>query len=164
MTRRSSVRVLPLVLVAFSLAACSDDGDDPGAAPSETSQTTAPATPSPTAPNTVVTTTLDPAGKAACEELSAISNEISGAFTDGVGIDEGAVLDEQQIEAVRQLGERFATVEIADEGIRELRDDVVAATTAVLLQAAAGEALTAAVAEGLTGAVLQLGSLCESGV
>ena len=97
-------------------------------------------------------------------ELSAISDEISSAFTDGVGIDEGAVLDEQQIEAVRQLGEPFAAVEIADEGLLDLRDDVVDAAAAVLLQAAAGEALTADAAGGLTGAILQLGSLCESGI
>lgn len=163
MTRRSSVRMLPFVLVAVSLVACSD-GDDPSDTPSVTTQTTAPTTSSPTAPTTLVTTSLDPAAVAACEELSTISNEISSGFTDGVGIEEGAVLDEQQIEAVRQLGDRFAAVEIADQGLLALRDDVVAATTAVLLQAAAGEALTAEVAGGLTGAILQLGSLCESSV
>lgn len=180
MTRRLSVRlVLPLLVAGLALSACGGDEDEPSSdVDSDSSASVAPETSDSEIPDsessdsetsepadteTSAGDELDEAAAASCAELDTIATDIGDQFEDGVGIEAGAVLDEQQVEAVTSLVDGFAAVDASDEELAGLVDELLATAGTVLDRAETGDALTDDDAAGFEDAFGEVANFCTSG-
>jgi len=165
MPRRRSVRlVMSLLAAGLALTACGGDEDEPsGAGDSETSASVEPEASDPASAPETSEGELDEDAAASCDELDAVATTISSEFEGGVGIEAGAVLDEQQVQAVTSLVDGFAAVDVSDEELAGLLDELLAAAGTVLDQAETGAELTEADADGFETAFGGVGSFCTTG-
>ena len=97
---------------------------------------------------------------ASCTELETIFRASTSVFQDGLGLDEGVVLSDEQAVALTAIVEGFEAVEVTDTEVRASVGAVILISE--LLLDRAGEPITAAESGAFAKSVGQLVARCEA--